>query len=66
MREWDEHFRLLGLSDAALTQAAADNCKRVRCCELPVAGPWELARLRSLLWVEPFVEVKTFWHPVAP
>jgi len=23
-------------------------------------------RLRQLAWLEPFVETKTIWHPVAP
>lgn len=55
-----------GAPDAALTAAAADNCKRVRFC---AASPAEWAkpeRMRSLLFVEPFVETKTLWHPVAP
>ena len=55
-----------GRPEAAVTQAAADNCKRVRFCDLPAAGWQRPLRLRSLLWVEPFVEVKTLWHPVAP
>ena len=55
-----------GAPDAALTAAAADNVKRVRYCELP-AQSWSRAdKLRSLAWVEPFVETKTLWHPVAP
>jgi acyl-CoA reductase-like NAD-dependent aldehyde dehydrogenase len=53
-----------GPPDAAVTAAAADNVKRVRFCDLPAAAWQDPARLRSLLWVEPFVEVKTFWHPV--
>ena len=54
-----------GRPDTALTQAAADNMKRVRFCDLP-AGDWgKPERLRSLAWVEPFVELKTLWHPVA-
>ncbi|MBL9079923.1 MAG: aldehyde dehydrogenase family protein [Planctomycetes bacterium] len=55
-----------GRPDAALTQAAADNCKRVRYCDLPAADWTKAARLRSLAMVEPFVETKTLWHPVAP
>lgn len=51
---------------ASLGEAAADNSKRVRFCDLP-PGAWRRAeRLRSLHWVEPFVETKTLWHPVAP
>ncbi|MBX3461543.1 MAG: aldehyde dehydrogenase family protein [Planctomycetes bacterium] len=55
-----------GRPDAALTQAAADNCKRVRCCDLTPADWTRAERLRSLAFVEPFVEVKTLWHPVSP
>ena len=30
------------------------------------AADWQRPeKLRSLLWVEPFVELKTLWHPVA-
>lgn len=57
---------LAGAPDAALTAAAADNCKRVRYCDLPAAAFRDVDRLRSLAWVEPFVETKTLWHPVAP
>jgi acyl-CoA reductase-like NAD-dependent aldehyde dehydrogenase len=55
-----------GAPDAALAAAAADNCKRMRCCDLPAAAWTDVARLRQLAWVEPFVETKTIWHPVAP
>ncbi len=55
-----------GAPDAQLTAAAADNCKRVRYCDLPAAAWTKAARLRSLAFVEPFVELKTLWHPVAP
>ncbi len=54
-----------GKPEAALTVAAADNCKRVRFCDLPAAAWTQAERLRSLLFVEPFVELKTLWHPVA-
>jgi len=54
-----------GKPDAALTQAAADNCKRMRFCDLSPSDWTKTERLRSLLWVEPFVECKTLWHPVA-
>ncbi|MBK8096505.1 MAG: aldehyde dehydrogenase family protein [Planctomycetes bacterium] len=54
-----------GAPEAAVTQAAADNCKRVRFCDLPARDWSDPQRLRSLLWVEPFVEHKTLWHPVA-
>ncbi|HEX5052752.1 MAG TPA: aldehyde dehydrogenase family protein [Planctomycetota bacterium] len=54
-----------GRPDAALGAAAADNCKRVRYCELSAAQWRRSERLQSLAFVEPFVEVKTLWHPVA-
>jgi acyl-CoA reductase-like NAD-dependent aldehyde dehydrogenase len=57
---------LAGAPDAALTAAAADNCKRVRYCDLPAAAWTQAGSLRSLQFVEPFVELKTLWHPVAP
>jgi hypothetical protein len=48
-----------------LTSAAADNCKRVRFCDLAATDWTKAERLRSLLFVEPFVELKTLWHPVS-
>ncbi|MBL8754976.1 MAG: aldehyde dehydrogenase family protein [Planctomycetes bacterium] len=57
---------LAGTPDAAVSAAAADNCKRVRWCDLPAAAWTKPESLRSLAWVEPFVESKTLWHPVAP
>lgn len=50
-----------GAPDREVGQAAADNVKRVRFAD-PGEGGWAAG---SLLWVEPFVEAKTFWHPVA-
>ncbi|MFN9277829.1 MAG: aldehyde dehydrogenase family protein [Planctomycetota bacterium] len=55
-----------GTPAAALTAAAADHCKRVRYCDLPAAAWTDARRARNLAWVEPFVETKTIWHPVAP
>lgn len=57
---------LAGRADAAIARAAADGVKRVRCCELSDADWRKPERLRQLAWVEPFVETKTLWHPVAP
>ena len=54
-----------GEPEAALSTAAADNCKRVRFADLPAAAWQDAEALRSLAFVEPFVEVKTLWHPVA-
>lgn len=57
---------LAGPPDASVSAAAAASTKRVRYCDLP-PDLWRRARaLQSLSWVEPFVEVKTLWHPVAP
>lgn len=55
-----------GRPDAELTGAGADNMKRIRYCDLQDAEWSDLDRLRALSWVEPFVEVKSLWHPVAP
>lgn len=57
---------IAGAPDAALSAAAADNVKRVRYCDLPDAA-WQRAEsLCQLAFVEPFVEAKTLWHPIAP
>lgn len=56
---------IAGKPDAALTAAAADNVKRVRYCDLTAAEWGKADRLCSLAFVEPFVELKTLWHPVA-
>ena len=55
-----------GAPDAQVTAAAADNLKRVRFCDLSAARWGRAEQLRNLSWVEPFVETKTLWHPVAP
>lgn len=53
-----------GAPDAEIGRLAADSVKRVRFAE-PAAGEWG-ATAHRLSWIEPFVEVKSFWHPVAP
>ena len=55
-----------GAPEAAVTAAAADSLQRVRYCDLSAADWRRGERLRQLAWVEPFVEAKTLWHPVAP
>jgi acyl-CoA reductase-like NAD-dependent aldehyde dehydrogenase len=55
-----------GAPDTALSAAAADNVKRVRYCDLPAAAWQQGKALQQLAFVEPFVELKTLWHPVAP
>lgn len=54
-----------GAPDKKLGEAAADSVKRVRYAALSDAQWRDVAQLTRLSWVEPFVEVKTFWHPVA-
>lgn len=54
-----------GEPEKSVGQAAADNCKRVRYCALSFEEWRDVALLKQLSWVEPFVEVKTLWHPVA-
>lgn len=56
---------LAGAPSAELGSAAADSVKRVRYADLAPAQWGDPANLCKLAWVEPFVEVKTFWHPVA-
>ncbi len=53
-----------GAPQPAVAEAAADNVKRVRWADLE--GEAWYAAPAGLVWLEPFVEVKTFWHPVAP
>lgn len=55
-----------GAPATGLSAAAADSIKRVRFADLPDAAWHDASALRSLAWVEPFVETKTLWHPVAP
>lgn len=56
---------IAGAPEAAVGQQAADNCKRVRYCTLDEKAYADPKQVRALSWVEPFVEVKTLWHPVA-
>ena len=55
-----------GAPERELGALAADSCKRLRYCDLSAADWNRPERLRQLCWVEPFVEVKTLWHPMAP
>ena len=55
-----------GKPDPAVAQAASDHVARVRFADLALAAWLDPRKLQSLLWVEPFVETKTLWHPVAP
>jgi acyl-CoA reductase-like NAD-dependent aldehyde dehydrogenase len=56
---------LAGSPDQELGAAAADSVKRVRSCDLDHKQARNLSALQQLSFVEPFVEVKTFWHPIA-
>lgn len=56
---------IAGAPDQQLSAAAADNVKRVRYCERTPREWRQAAALCSLALVEPFVESKTLWHPVA-
>lgn len=54
-----------GAPDAALGAMAADAVTRVRWLDGD-ERVWQKPRaLRQLSWVEPFVELKTLWHPVS-
>jgi len=64
-RDLDGLF-VAGPADGALGASAAESTKRVRRLELSDAAFRDPEQLRSLWWVEPFLEVKTLWHPVAP
>jgi acyl-CoA reductase-like NAD-dependent aldehyde dehydrogenase len=48
-----------------LGAAAADSVKRIRFATLEGEAWSRPSALRRLDWVEPFVEAKTLWHPVA-
>jgi acyl-CoA reductase-like NAD-dependent aldehyde dehydrogenase len=42
----------------------AENVKRVRVLREPHGAGWSAASAQSPLWIEPFVEIKTIWHPI--
>lgn len=56
---------LAGPPDKRIGEAAADSVKRVRFAEFGDERSHDVAAVKRLSFVEPFVEVKTFWHPVA-
>lgn len=53
-----EHARLL-------REGAAENIKRVTVRELAAGDYFDDAACQSPWWIEPFVEMKTIWHPSA-
>ncbi len=56
---------LAGRPEPSVGAEAADSVKRVRWCDAEWDAPGLAERVRRLDWVEPFVEVKTLWHPVS-
>ncbi len=46
-----------------LAELATDNLKRVRRHAAPREIFWSGAKAQGLDWIEPFVEIKTVWHP---
>ncbi len=58
---------LVGTGDPAESKLAsfegAESLKRVRALR-PKDGDWFSHAAQSPLWIEPFVEVKTIWHPI--
>ncbi len=57
-----ERYQIIGDNPIG---AAADSVKRVRFADLAESAWARPREVASLRWVEPFIEVKTFWHPVA-
>ena len=55
-----------GEPEPEIGRLAAGSVQRVAACPLPAEAYADPRAVRRLDWVEPFVEVKTFWHPVAP
>ena len=56
---------IAGAPDAEVSAAAADSVTRVRYVDLAERDWNKVDKLCSLHFVRPFVETKTFWHPVA-
>jgi acyl-CoA reductase-like NAD-dependent aldehyde dehydrogenase len=48
---------------AGAAQLATDNLKRVRRHDEPSRQFWFGERAQGLEWIEPFIEIKTVWHP---
>lgn len=52
-------------AEAKLVQSeGAENLKRVRILRAPRGKGWLSEKAQSPLWIEPFVEIKTIWHPI--
>lgn len=48
----------------SIQEAAAVNVKRLCIQREPRGEGWQQASAQSPYWIEPFVEIKTAWHPV--
>lgn len=59
---------LLATGDAAemklVATEGAENLKRVRALRPPPGADWDSPAAQSPLFIEPFVELKTIWHPI--
>lgn len=52
-------------TETKLAQAeGAENLKRIRVLRAPRGKGWLGGKAQSPLWIEPFVEIKTIWHPI--
>ena len=52
-------------AEAKLVQTeGAENVKRIRVMREPHGAGWFEPDAQSPLWIEPFVEIKTIWHPI--
>jgi acyl-CoA reductase-like NAD-dependent aldehyde dehydrogenase len=52
-------------AEAKLVQEeGAENVKRIRVLREPRGDGWLDESAQSPLWIEPFVEIKTIWHPI--
>ena len=52
-------------AEAKLVQTeGAENVKRIRVMREPHGAGWFESAAQSPLWIEPFVEIKTIWHPI--
>jgi acyl-CoA reductase-like NAD-dependent aldehyde dehydrogenase len=56
---------IAGAPDVSVSEAAADSVKRVRFADLSPRDWNNVKKLCNLHLVQPFVEVKTLWHPVS-
>ena len=48
----------------SIQEEGAENVKRIRILREPRGKGWLEDSAQSPLWIEPFVEIKTIWHPI--